>query len=83
MFALIGITAAYNGGDGRPGCQNEFEYQRLWRNNWDPTRYWMCENGEAIPYGCAMDHFFYESRQDCVPRSEWRWTEPYDPPTRT
>jgi hypothetical protein len=73
---------AYNNGSGQPAC-NEKEYVRLWRNNWDPTRYWKCKglNQAAVAVHCADNTAFSDKKQCCVVWQEWTWTTPCDPPS--
>jgi hypothetical protein len=72
----------YDHGNGQPLCIQE-EMDRLWRNNWDPTRFWQCVtlNTPATMVICPTDSGFLESAQQCVSWSEWEWTFPCNPPS--
>ncbi|CAD7082263.1 unnamed protein product [Hermetia illucens] len=73
----------YDHGDGQPGCKTEEELGRLWRNNWDPTAYWQCEeaNQPAKLVRCP-GLAFSQNEQECVDWSSWEWTPPCDPPSK-
>jgi hypothetical protein len=72
----------YNHGNGRPACTAE-EMGRNWRNNWDPTRYWVCEslNAPATEVVCDTALGFSDAAQTCVEWTEWKWTFPCNPPS--
>jgi hypothetical protein len=90
IFALIAICIGsiaaqeceYNHGNGRPACVAA-DMGRLWRNNWDPTRYWVCstENTPAESVSCETGTGFYEPSQGCIDWNVWQWTFPCDPPS--
>lgn len=69
---------------GRPTCTHPDEFMRLWRNNWDPTRYWDCNQRDEVGAGsivCTNGMLFSDSHQMCVKAEEWRWSGLFDPPT--
>jgi hypothetical protein len=78
----IAQDCAYNHGNGQPAC-NAAEMNQAWRNNWDPSRYWLCEaeNVAATSVSCPIDSGFLQSAGDCVAWSQWEWTFPCDPPS--
>ncbi|XP_055376308.1 uncharacterized protein LOC129608672 [Condylostylus longicornis] len=87
VLAVI-INTAYSlythGHNGRPNCITRIELeQRNWRNNFDPTRYWICskERVPATEAKCPDQQFFIGTKNKCVPISEWVWTPPVDPPS--
>jgi hypothetical protein len=86
LTICFGVAVAqvceYDHGDGRPACIQE-EMNRPWRNNWDPVHYWVCinENSPAVSMSCPTDHGFLESALECVPWSQWYWTQPCNPPS--
>lgn len=77
--------------DGRPGCNEDIEFTRPWRNNCVPTKYWVCVKGpsgvsaDALSVNCPTGSGFMDSQEfglfGCVPWDQYVWTEPYDPPT--
>jgi hypothetical protein len=72
----------YDHGNGRPACISE-ETDRLWRNNWDPTRFWVClsEGAAAEEMICETGTGFLDAAQTCVDWSEWKFTLPCNPPS--
>jgi hypothetical protein len=80
--ARLSWACDYNNGNGKPAC-NDKEFPRLWRNNWDPTRYWKCEglNRAPVEVHCEENTAFSQPKQCCVPWQQWSWTAPCDPPS--
>ncbi|GAB0099610.1 hypothetical protein DMENIID0001_154970 [Sergentomyia squamirostris] len=76
--------------NGQPGCRTAEEVAtRVWRNNWDPTRFWVCETQgqaavvELCPQVPGLGSLaFMTSRGECVPWSEWDHEFPLAPPSR-
>lgn len=67
-------------GNGRPSCNDPYEFTRLWRNNWDPNSHFRCDTAgvDAIVVRCQAA--FIESEQRCGSWDEWVWRTPFDPP---
>jgi hypothetical protein len=85
LFACIFAVAfaqdcEYDNGNGMPAC-NADEAGLLWRNNWDPTRFWSCESGSAEVVICDAETGFSQAAQACVSWAEWEWTPPCNPPS--
>jgi len=77
LFFFYEANASYDG-DGRPGCKTEEEMNiKVFRNTWDSTRYWVCENMNepAVQVTCPPETGFMQSRKDCVSWEEWQWEE--------
>ncbi|GAB0099608.1 Chitin binding domain [Sergentomyia squamirostris] len=71
--------------NGQPGCKTPEEVEtRVWRNNWDPTRYWVCEvQGQAAAEAlCPPEQGFLTEVRGCVPWADWEWVQPVAPPSR-
>lgn len=83
VLITITLTAYTHDHNGRPGCKSEHELKRPWRNNFDPTRYWVCEefNEPAVEVLCPDGQAYFDPELQCVNWEDWLWTEPYDPPT--
>lgn len=85
LFALFALVAA--NGNGQPGCQTDEEMNtRDWRNNWDPTRFWRCENRNvnAAVVRCEDIMGFpsgFMSGRGCVDWEDWVWVQPVNPPS--
>lgn len=75
------LNRSYDHGNGRPNCTLQSEFQRRWRNNWDPKRYWVCSRDGSISYVCGTELMYQDQRQCCVHWSTWVWTPPFNPPT--
>ncbi|XP_055923663.1 uncharacterized protein LOC129954048 isoform X1 [Eupeodes corollae] len=84
FVALFSSAAAvYSHTDGKPECTATNVKTGSFRNNFDPTRYWVCEKvGEsAVTVVCPQETGFLDSKKACVGWDQWVWEEPYDPPT--
>ncbi|EDV95039.1 GH23828 [Drosophila grimshawi] len=70
--------------DGEPGCQGLDEVNRMFRNFWDPTAYWVCDKQgtKARLNRCRQSQLYSEELGRCVHYAEWSWTEPKEPPSR-
>lgn len=57
---------------------------QYYRNNWDPTAYWVCtvQNQPAAAFRCPTSFGFLESAGTCVPFDTWEWTPPCVPPSQ-
>uniref|UniRef100_A0A7G3AGB6 Putative conserved secreted protein n=1 Tax=Lutzomyia longipalpis TaxID=7200 RepID=A0A7G3AGB6_LUTLO len=93
LCALVAFAVAQDENDhtnGQPGCQTQEEVtRRYWRNNWDPTRFWVCDtlNQPAHAVTCEehtgeVSLAWLDSAQACVSWSQWEWTPPRAPPSR-
>lgn len=86
LFALV--AAQYDHGDGRPGCRTQGELNtREWRNNFDPTAFWICEtlNVAARHERCESVHgrpMGFMTGAGCVEWENWVWVEPVNPPSQ-
>ncbi|XP_055851951.1 uncharacterized protein LOC129916166 [Episyrphus balteatus] len=89
-FALVLIVAfvasafaVYSHTDGKPDCTAKNVATGSFRNNYDPTRYWVCEKVGESPTSvpCPQETGFLDSKKSCVGWDQWVWEEPYDPPT--
>jgi len=83
FVGVLSDSRVYSHTNGQPGCRTQMEFNRLWRNNWDPTRYWKCMqlNVAATQVICPMSTLFLDSAQCCVEVHLWNWTPPFDPPS--
>ncbi|XP_017461063.1 PREDICTED: uncharacterized protein LOC108379909 [Rhagoletis zephyria] len=81
----IGITtiAARSTYDGKPGCKTPGEVGHLYRNFWDPMRYWRCIglNMEPLQESCSDGSGFQQSLGRCVAWRVWKWELPHYPPS--
>ncbi|GAB0099613.1 hypothetical protein DMENIID0001_155000 [Sergentomyia squamirostris] len=79
-----GVLEVVATNDGQPGCFIRYEFERLWRNNFDQSAYWRCERwGEgAVRHECPPHTSFQDFWQTCLPNANWQWTPYSDPPTR-
>ncbi|XP_055850189.1 uncharacterized protein LOC129914813 [Episyrphus balteatus] len=89
VFAILLVLAvssmAVPSGNGRPGCKTEQEIRdKLYRNFWDPTAYWVCseQNTPASSARCPDEEAFVFSVRKCVPWDDWTW-EPLIAPLST
>lgn len=89
IFTIGGIIAGdpceYDSQDGQPGCTTDIEMcKTLWRNNWDPTKYWECtqRGTPGVLRSCPSSEQFYEPILECVSKDIWRWTPMCDPPSK-
>lgn len=66
------------------------EFEKPWRNNCEPTKYWVCLRGpggynSAASVTCPLGSGFMDSKEfglfGCVPWDQYVWTEPFNPPT--
>jgi len=83
LLAACCLTNAYHG-DGQPGCKTQEELDiGVYRDNWDPTSYWKCENlnEPASKVRCPDEMGFMDSLKDCVVWEEWKWEKPIAPPS--
>lgn len=88
-LSLIAVTSAQVASrppadhDGQPGCGVRYEFTRLWRDNFNSSLYWRCEQWQvpARSIRCPSATWFQDSWQTCVPFHEWQWTPYSDPPT--
>lgn len=88
ICAIIGIASAANLGtqwytydhtDGQPYCK---QAGLTYRNNWDPTKFWVCaqSNSNAIMRSCPHDTpAFQGSIKKCVTWAEYKWETPVNP----
>ncbi|KAH8306305.1 hypothetical protein KR018_007188 [Drosophila ironensis] len=69
---------------GEPGCQGLEEVNRMFRNFWDPTAYWVCDKQgtRARLQRCPQSQLYSEELGRCVHYADWAWTEPKEPPSR-
>ncbi|XP_017481005.1 PREDICTED: uncharacterized protein LOC108372455 [Rhagoletis zephyria] len=70
--------------DGEPGCHTLHEVNAMFRHYWDPTKYWTCEEQgrPAKLQRCPQSHLYMDSQNQCVMYTEWKWTDPAEPPSR-
>ncbi|EDW36905.1 GL25804 [Drosophila persimilis] len=81
LFLALFVAAVYGAsdcdpdGNGKPACQSGNIGERF-RNNWDPTRYWLCaEAGEPQVVLCEQTGYDPVSKE-CVAWSQWSWYPP-------
>ncbi|XP_039965223.1 tyrosine-protein phosphatase non-receptor type 23-like [Bactrocera tryoni] len=69
--------------DGKPGCKTPGEIGNLYRNFWDPMRYWRCIGLDMEPLreSCPDVTAFQQSLGRCVPWRYWKWEVPVYPPS--
>ncbi|KAJ6634189.1 hypothetical protein Bhyg_17413, partial [Pseudolycoriella hygida] len=58
-------------GNGQPSCSDPSEFNRLWRNNWDPNSFFRCDNAGVPATLVRCQAAFIESAQRCGDWSEW------------
>lgn len=91
LFAVLAVVAAtptYNG-NGQPGCQTAAELSPNpdWRNNWDNTAFWRCEQlgQNAVLRRCEIEsgvsQLFSPQSRTCVSNPDWVWEAPVAPPS--
>lgn len=80
LFALFALASACTrtDTDGRPECNAAQMAQIYYRNNWDPTAFWVCQtlNTPAQGFRCPNPQGFMRSLGTCVDFSVWEWEEP-------
>ncbi|GAB0096121.1 hypothetical protein DMENIID0001_115920 [Sergentomyia squamirostris] len=89
LVTVLSVAVFVNGQDasptydGRPGCLVQYEFGRLWKNNFEPTAYWKCEQwGQpASKVECPKYMNFQDYLQMCVPYTNWKVTPFSEPPT--
>ncbi|KAH8395575.1 hypothetical protein KR222_000483, partial [Zaprionus bogoriensis] len=69
------VLACDPDGNGKPDCSASNEGVK-YRNFWDPTHYWQCENSVAQSVQCQNSTGFIAKSSSCVPWSEWEWVAP-------
>lgn len=84
LFALFALVAA--NGNGRPACQTIAELGRDFRNHWDPTAFWRCEqlNQPAVAYRCEAEYGHtrgFMTDHGCVTWTVWNWEPVVNPPS--
>uniref|UniRef100_A0A034V1T4 DNA-directed RNA polymerase II subunit RPB1 n=1 Tax=Bactrocera dorsalis TaxID=27457 RepID=A0A034V1T4_BACDO len=69
--------------DGKPGCKTPGEIGNVYRNFWDPMRYWRCIGLDMEPLreSCPDVTAFQQSLGRCVPWRYWKWEVPVYPPS--
>ncbi|XP_018791273.1 PREDICTED: DNA-directed RNA polymerase II subunit RPB1-like [Bactrocera latifrons] len=69
--------------DGKPGCKTPGEIGNVYRNFWDPMRYWRCIGLDLEPLGesCPDVTAFQQSLGRCIPWRYWKWEVPVYPPS--
>lgn len=74
----------YHEHNGEPGCKGLEEVNRMFRNFWDPTAYWVCEKQgtRASLQRCPNSQLYSEELGRCIHYAEWTWTDPKEPPSR-
>ncbi|XP_053954542.1 uncharacterized protein LOC128860809 [Anastrepha ludens] len=81
VLLVATATALLISGNGRPSCTTQEEINiRIFRNNWDPTSYWKCEELNAAPVleRCPEQMAYLDGVKNCVDWAEWHWEEPTD-----
>ncbi|XP_055923665.1 uncharacterized protein LOC129954048 isoform X3 [Eupeodes corollae] len=84
FVALFSSAAAlYSNTNGEPKCTASNVQIGIFRNNFDPTRYWLCDSvgAAAKEVGCPNESGFLDSQKKCVSWTDWVWEQPNDPPT--
>ncbi|XP_011192913.2 uncharacterized protein LOC105218799 [Zeugodacus cucurbitae] len=86
MLLLISVatTAFVISGDGQPNCTTQEEINtRMFRNYWDPTSYWVCEelNELAVLERCPVEMAYQDNLKECVSWDDWQWEPPILPLT--
>ncbi|XP_064553821.1 uncharacterized protein Peritrophin-15b [Drosophila montana] len=75
LFVAVAYGADCNpDGNGQPTCSGTSSTR--YRNNWDPTRYWVCEGNTATTVLCDDQTGFDPKTSTCVPWSSWQWYSP-------
>ncbi|XP_034473277.1 uncharacterized protein LOC117780745 [Drosophila innubila] len=76
LFCLVAYVAAEcnPNGNGEPNCTGIVGPQS-YRNFWDPTKYFVCENGKISTVQCPINTG-YMSEGGCVSWITWVWTPP-------
>lgn len=70
--------------NGEPSCQGLDEVNRMFRNYWDPTAYWVCDKQgtRARLQRCPQSQLYSEELGRCVHYADWAWTDPKEPAGR-
>ncbi|EDW45238.1 uncharacterized protein LOC6617173 [Drosophila sechellia] len=70
--------------NGEPSCQGLDEVNRMFRNYWDPTAYWVCDKQgtRARLQRCPQAQLYSEELGRCVHYADWAWTDPKEPAGR-
>ncbi|EDW11833.1 uncharacterized protein LOC6576401 [Drosophila mojavensis] len=58
-------------GNGLPNCSGTSTTR--YRNNWDPTRYWVCEGNTPTVVKCDIGLGYDPVTSECIPWSQWQW----------
>uniref|UniRef100_A0A1A9WFB4 Chitin-binding type-2 domain-containing protein n=1 Tax=Glossina brevipalpis TaxID=37001 RepID=A0A1A9WFB4_9MUSC len=61
--------------DGKPICSERNNDMRF-RNYWDPTKYWSCNDLKAVSNSCQPSKLYDDKLQDCINWYEWVWSNP-------
>ncbi|XP_037954308.1 uncharacterized protein LOC119684354 [Teleopsis dalmanni] len=61
-------------GNGQPDCTG-VTARTVYRNFWDPTRYWVCSSGQLSSENCPINTGFL-TIGGCVDWSKWDWVAP-------
>ncbi|XP_059623006.1 gamete and mating-type specific protein A-like [Phlebotomus argentipes] len=68
---------------GRPHCKSAAEFGRRWRNNWDPTSFWLCvklnEPAKLVKCEDTDEGGSAYYNGECVDWDDWCWTPPCKP----
>lgn len=84
MIAVASAACVHSHDDGRPGCLTIEEVDtRNYRNNWDPTRYFVCDDlgVTARVEKCPNSYGFQTSANKCVSFEDWVYETPCIPPS--
>lgn len=88
MCAIFGYVSAlslgtdwytYDHTDGQPFCKS---IGLTYRNNWDPTKFWICtqENANGVAKSCPPETPAYQgSLRKCVQWKDYKWETPENP----
>ncbi|XP_022214488.1 uncharacterized protein LOC111068966 [Drosophila obscura] len=74
----------YHEHSGEPGCQGLEEMNRMFRNFWDPTAFWVCDKQgtRARLQHCPKSQLYSEELGRCVHYADWSWSDFKEPPSR-
>lgn len=80
-FIAAVSACVHDDGNGQPLCNGKTTLVgNQYRNNWDPTAYWLCESlNKPVLVRCPTATLYFVVKDTCVTSGVWRWTLPCKP----